>query len=462
MLPAMPRQGMMQELSPSTASRKDTSSLGKVLLQNNTRSSNVRSQMEDLMFIQEPQEYLSTLIRMISTSQKRVILSALYLGIDDDEQKLVKAIDDSLSDQSRPELSVKIVLDKGRATRGLMALSAEGSCIINNDDLLRQKNSLTILGPLIEKHHPRLQIHLYEMPHTKSSIAITNALSPLSPIIGKSWEKVIELFGEVRGVYHVKFALFDESCILTGANLSAEYFISRQDRYAIVRDENVCNYLQSFYDIVQNHSVQVSCIDQGIALSRRRNDLFALSQELKNLSPGSGDIDINRSNISTTFHPIIQHASIRIYHEESLQNMLQSLRSILIKDLPLRRIVLSSPYPSFRRHFIQSIAQLIKSTNAVVSVVTTSNESHGFARGSGIKTWIPKLHDRVFRDAMASLKKITGNKSNNVTILRFHRPDWTFHAKGLWIEMEEGEFIGLVPLFVCGNIFSYYKPAIHC
>ena len=39
---------------------------------------------------------------------------------------------------------------------------------------------------------------------------------------------------EACGVQHVKAALFDDTLILTGANLSAEYLTSRQDRYFVI------------------------------------------------------------------------------------------------------------------------------------------------------------------------------------------------------------------------------------
>ena len=41
---------------------------------------------------------------------------------------------------------------------------------------------------------------------------------------------------EVFGVQHVKAAVFDDAVLLTGANLSRDYFTTRQDRYLLVED----------------------------------------------------------------------------------------------------------------------------------------------------------------------------------------------------------------------------------
>ena len=50
------------------------------------------------------------------------------------------------------------------------------------------------------------------------------------------------MIGEILGVYHAKACVFDDATLLTGANLSEEYFRSRQDRYVVVRDSKVADW----------------------------------------------------------------------------------------------------------------------------------------------------------------------------------------------------------------------------
>lgn len=47
------------------------------------------------------------------------------------------------------------------------------------------------------------------------------------------WGKVM---GEVYGVHHQKMAIFDDTVIIGGANLSHSYFVNRRDRYMKIRE----------------------------------------------------------------------------------------------------------------------------------------------------------------------------------------------------------------------------------
>lgn len=47
------------------------------------------------------------------------------------------------------------------------------------------------------------------------------------------------------GLQHCKIYIFDDSVIISGANLSNDYFTNRQDRYILVEN---CEELADFYD----------------------------------------------------------------------------------------------------------------------------------------------------------------------------------------------------------------------
>ena len=50
------------------------------------------------------------------------------------------------------------------------------------------------------------------------------------------------------GVHHMKLYIFDDTTIITGANLSHSYFTRRQDRCIMIKD---CQALSSyFYDLI--------------------------------------------------------------------------------------------------------------------------------------------------------------------------------------------------------------------
>ncbi len=48
----------------------------------------------------------------------------------------------------------------------------------------------------------------------------------------KSSNKVL---GEISGVHHQKIAIFDDTVIIGGANLSHNYFLNRKDRYMKIK-----------------------------------------------------------------------------------------------------------------------------------------------------------------------------------------------------------------------------------
>lgn len=54
---------------------------------------------------------------------------------------------------------------------------------------------------------------------------------------------------EIKGTFHTKFMICDNDVLMTGANLSEEYFVSRKDRYILVKNcPKLADYLEDFMD----------------------------------------------------------------------------------------------------------------------------------------------------------------------------------------------------------------------
>ena len=63
---------------------------------------------------------------------------------------------------------------------------------------------------------------------------------------------------EIFGVHHLKAAVFDNSVIITGANLSEDYFTDRQDRaYIISNCAPLANYFSDLISILTDVSFNV-------------------------------------------------------------------------------------------------------------------------------------------------------------------------------------------------------------
>ena len=60
---------------------------------------------------------------------------------------------------------------------------------------------------------------------------------------------------EIFGVHHMKVHVFDNHVMMTGANLSEDYFTDRQDRCIVIQD---CQALADYFDDLINLVQDVS------------------------------------------------------------------------------------------------------------------------------------------------------------------------------------------------------------
>ena len=115
-----------------------------------------------------------------------------------------------------------LVLDRWRASRALEARRQAGA----------PASSLEILAPLLDA--PRVRVSLVSAPRPwAAAAAAAAAVKPGEVSSGAS--AVVALLQEVVGVQHIKGAVFDDDVLLTGANVSADYFSARQDRCILLR-----------------------------------------------------------------------------------------------------------------------------------------------------------------------------------------------------------------------------------
>lgn len=169
--------------------------------------------------INEPQDFYNAVLERASAAKFRIMLASLYLGIGKLETDLVKSIEHNMKENG--SLQVDILLDYTRGTRG-------------------KHNSKTMLMPLIQ-NSKNCRLSLY---HTPVLRGITKKLAPAR-------------WNELLGLQHMKLYLFDDTVIMSGANLSNDYFTNRQDRYVMVEDKNLANFFSEFMGKVQEFSLQV-------------------------------------------------------------------------------------------------------------------------------------------------------------------------------------------------------------
>ncbi|KAJ1430231.1 hypothetical protein B484DRAFT_449002 [Ochromonadaceae sp. CCMP2298] len=386
----------------------------------------------ELRDLQNPERYFQTLLDYVRTARSRIILSALYLGTGPREVQLVEALREALLDPLRPDLTVTVILDHSRAQRGAV-------------------NSLTLLSTLVEACQSRVHVCLYQVPQLRS------ALAQLLPGQLK----------EVLGVYHCKFGVFDESVLLSGANLSEEYFVSRQDRYILIPGRaspsapSLATYLGAFSAAVTADCHELQPDMQLRPPAQLRADL---QSTLLHLSRNVATASAGDSADSTFAYPLIQHGQLGINHEAvALTEHLWTAPFTCVLNATLG---LATPYSNYRSSFLKAVLSTIHK-GCAVQLTVPSVPAHGFGSARGIKGAVPSLHHcSLMREVCSVLGSLSGSSGSSgsssaskssssgssggnsdsgggcagsgavtgsVQTQYYMRKDWTFHTKGMWL-----------------------------
>lgn len=146
-----------------------------------------------ITILSEPQRFYEVLKSGCENAKKRIILVSLYLGTGEQEKKLVDAVLNNNNFQ-KGDLKVDILLDFMRGSRF-------------------QTNSRTMLLPLLNSAG-NCEVSLYHTP------SLRGFLKKVTP----------DRFNELCGLQHMKLYIFDDRLVISGANLSNDYFMNRQDR----------------------------------------------------------------------------------------------------------------------------------------------------------------------------------------------------------------------------------------
>lgn len=228
-------------------------------------------------------------------------------------------------------------------------------------------------------------------------------------IINRFMQKFQKL-NELSATYHAKVLVSDNNLIITGANLSSAYFDKRQDRYMVVKNsEHLSAYMLELLDRIEDkHQPLKTSIQQ-------MNELFT-----KRLANNSNSSTTTRTNDSYVI-PLVQHGSCGI---TDLEDFLTFLNSILPDDA---KIHLSSGYfnPS------PVISKL-----TITSVLAPAERANGFFGGKGVLRHVPRIYSALQRHYLKTHK--------DCELFLYDKTDWSYHAKGIWIEGLKDFYVHLI------------------
>lgn len=366
----------------------------------------------DVSLLPTPSAFYDALERNIRAAKTRVVLSSLYLGTGELEARLVDAIGDAL--RENPALHVTVVLDHSRGQR-----RSAGS------------SSVVMLAPLMREFPRNFSFHLYKVPQ------LTGLRAQLPPP-----------FNETMGVLHAKVYLTDDTLVLSGANLSEDYFTNRQDRYVQLTR---CGALADFYDqfvrVVAAYSFRVKLMDgAGVTSSSGSSCVnggeasdMDIQYELQRAEPSS-DVDAGKeairkalealvvdakhvvededASIDTWAFPTIQFTPVGVTHDEQVL-------SEFIAEMPSgSRLQIASGYLNFPPF----LEDLLVKCRAHLDVLLSAPVANGFYNANGVKGALPMAYSLIEQE----FYERTCGRPFEAVLREFNRPKWTFHAKGMW------------------------------
>lgn len=345
----------------------------------------------------KPSEFYGHLCNGIRNAKNRVFLASLYLG--KTEQELISVLSEALKHNEK--LKVYVLVDGLRGTR-----EAPRAC------------SASLLAPLEQQYPARVHLSMYKTPK------LGNVLGALLP------KRIVE----GAGLQHMKLYGFDDEIILSGANLSKDYFTNRQDRYISIYDAK----LTDFYFDVQSAVSKLSCTlthafnEQGFALvpPPKTQQLQARTTLAKLFKPTNHSVDgLAENEESTEVYPIAQFTPLGLGNElAAMTRICGAARNSGIKWL------LTAGYFNLE----PSLAKQVTSAHGG-EVIVAAPEANGFYNSRGISGRIPSFYSVLVHRFMQQIpadimlpvrcwqRGVVGTPGG-----------WSYHAKGVWLSHLDG------------------------
>ncbi|CCJ31278.1 unnamed protein product [Pneumocystis jirovecii] len=300
-------------------------------------------------------------------------------------------------------------------------------------------------------------------------------LAPLISLFGR--DRVdISMINECWGTQHMKIYGFDDEVMLSGANLSYEYFVNRQDRYHFFSSPQltdfyakICQFISSIsYKLVPSNSSEkvaliwpkeIKCPEPCKDPKKFRK--YARSVLSNLLKPVSTNTD---KAFSTVVYPLFQFSSIfKLYDVSTEKKCLCLVLDILSFNQSLDyNWVFTSGY--FNTHEDYSKRLLV--SNSKGCVIVPSQQANGFYNSSWPSKMIPSAYSFLAQRFLSNIYK--ANKQNKIHLEEWKngcvgQGGWSYHAKGLWImpsEEKETEKHKPCITIVGSSNFSYRSQAL--
>ncbi|KAA1075215.1 CDP-diacylglycerol--glycerol-3-phosphate 3-phosphatidyltransferase [Puccinia graminis f. sp. tritici] len=424
----------------TTHEERDHRALDRLVKDLSTHLPHFRSPQNAIKVLKEPSQFYLELLNLIGRAKKRIFIASLYVG--KEERNLIEALREAL--ETNKEIKLTILVDYLRSTR---------------EHGRTRECSASLLRTLKIRFPDQVEIRLF---HTSELFGILKRFVP-------------RRFDEGFGLQHMKIYGADEDVIMSGANLSSDYFTNRQDRYIkLTGQEHLSEYLYELIELTSRISYRMEeevsseedCVE-GLKIawpstnvcqppigSRRASQQFKTTAhqlytgftERWRLKLGRLDQTNKQSDQllpQASIFPTLQISPFKINHETALviPKLINLVHQLSPPPPPLHLRALHPLTPVHEKTVLNwtsgyfSLLREYKthmlSSNAHVEIITASPQANGFYRSNGVSKYIPPAYsylENLFRNEIRKFKK-----EDQIIIRRWNRIGWTYHAKGLWI-----------------------------
>ena len=350
-----------------------------------------------IRIIHEPKEFYQELLERSSSCKSRIVMSALYLGTGPMEKRLVEMIGESLEKQEN--LRVKILLDWCRGTR-----------------LVDHESSASVLAPLKIQAGERCRVSMYHTPYLRG------------------WLKRMlpSKMNEMVGLQHCKVYMFDDTLIMSGANLSGDYFTNRQDRYVVIEG---CSELADYYEGLVDSVASFSLVMD-------KEEKFETEKELVN-HPHEGQLNEFIKESSGLVRTFLDDQKVK--NKVDLEDFdtlvfpsVQMGQLNITQDSQVTSKLLRSGEPGGMFHFATGyfnltddyMEDMLEQSQADFSLLMAHPQANGFLGARGPVGGIPSAYT-LLANTFYNLV-FSRNMQHRISLYEYQRPGWTYHAKGLW------------------------------
>ncbi|GAA5964590.1 hypothetical protein JCM21900_002651 [Sporobolomyces salmonicolor] len=410
-----------------------------------------RTRSEDCVrVLYEPREFYARLLEKIKSARRRIFIASLYVG--KEETELVAALHSAL--RQNPQLRLTFLVDYLRSTREHPSPS-----------------SASLLGSLAAAFPQQVDLRLFHTP----SLA--------------GWQKkwVPKRFNEGWGLQHMKCYGFDDDVIMSGANLSRDYFTDRQDRYIEFRSHPpLADFFDSLLTLVSSYSFRILARDTSTShpsisitwpssnpiptapfdtpasipayTSHAHDSLLSLLAKWTSLPPTSlssplppflptpastlpssaalaaNPILSPSSPYDTTLRPVLQMGPFDLTQEtdQVVPEIFRAANALATAPGGKSTTIdWTSGYFGLREQY----KRLVLDSKAQIRIVSASPEANGFFNSRGVSRFIPPAYTYFSQQFYTEIVDHAERRRRepHVEMREWRRDGWTYHAKGIWL-----------------------------